>query len=171
MDEKTKEALVHVYSNLEIIPNIDGALIFPEDIADITGFQIKCNVNTSRRAVYQVHAHTDGDLTYEESLHVFKEKYQEMTGKPIQDDKKHDHESSNYPTKGADFVTDIAPSTISTMLYNDYNQTENDIDYTFSAYIMRLTQETKRWENLFKKQYEKTSTLRQALEKILNEDL
>jgi hypothetical protein len=171
MDKKASEMLAQALAHLNLIPSFDGAILFPEDIADVTGFQIRGTTNTAGRMVFTVHAHTEGDLTYAESVEIFKEKYKEIHGNPIRDLKKHDINVPKYPSFGSDYIEDLSPATIVRILRVSFETDNNAMGGILTAYIMRLTQEVSRWANHFEMLAKNTRTLATCFEKILEEDL
>ena len=171
MDKKTSELFAQALGHIGVMPSFDGAILFSDDIADVTGFQVMCQTNDTGRMVFKVHAHTEGDMTYGESLDVFKEKYQEIHGNPVRESDKHDINTPNYPTMGSDYINDIAPATIVRILRVSFEQDSNCMDGILTAYIMRLAQEITRWSEHFEKLARNSKTLAACFQKILQESL
>jgi len=171
MDKKTSEMLAQAFAHLGLIPSFDGAILFSDDIADITGFQIKGKVNDAGRMVFCVHGHTEGGMTYKESVDIFKEKFQEIHGNPVRELGKHDIHTPNYPAMGADYVEDISPATIIRILRVSFEEDSNAMEGILAAYIMRLTQEITRWHDHFERLAKNSGTLMTCFQKILQENL
>ena len=171
MDKKTAELIAQAFGHIGVIPSFDGAILFSDDVADVTGFQIRGNVNEAGRMVFCVHGHTEGGMTYSESLQVFQEKYTEIHGNPVRELDKHDINTPNYPSMGADYVKDISPATIVRILRVSFEADSNAMDGILAAYIMRLTQEITRWHNHFSKLAKNSATLLTCFQKILEESL
>lgn len=168
LDKKTSEALAEALSCVGCIPSFDGAMLFSDDIANVTGFQVMCNRNTEGRMVFSVHGHVKGDMTYDESLHVFQNAYKKIHGNPIRELGKHDVNSGKYPSFGADYAKDLSPATIVRMIRVAFENVD-ELECILPAYVMRLTQEVKNWENHFKKLHRDAFILREKLEEILEE--
>lgn len=163
MNKKTAEMLATALSHIGVIPSFDGALLFTDDITDITGFQIICKTNKTGRMVFSLIDHPD----IPNGIHNFTEIYREIHGNPIRTTK-HDIDQPTYPAFGADYASDLSPATIVRIL-RVKEEKSNEMIGILPAYILQLTKEVKRWEDQFKKMYEKTSTLRQVFENIFEE--
>jgi len=171
MDKKAAEMLSEALAHIAIIPSFNFAILLSDDVADVTGFQIMCKVNNLGRALFSVHGHTEGGMSYNESLEIFEDKYKEIHGNPIRELKKHDIETPNYPSFGADYVKDLSPATIVRIIRTSFEKDDNTMEGVLTAYIMRLSQEITRWSNHFEMLAKKSKILATCFEKILQESL
>ena len=164
IDTATSEKLATALSFMGVIPSFDGALLFSEDVTDVTGYQIKCRSNEVGRLVYSI---VDlPDLPHGRSK--FKSLYLKIHGNPVREDETHDINTVNYPTMGSDYVSDISPATIVRLLRVVF-EGSNEVGGILPAYIMRLTQEIARWEAHFASIHKKTNMLKTVFEQILQE--
>jgi hypothetical protein len=171
LNKELSEQLAKVLSEISCIPTFNGALLLNDDIADALGFQIRCTMNEEGRTVFSVHGHTEGDMTYSESLYVFKQKFEEIHGNPVRELKKHDINTPNYPAMGADYAEDLSPATIIRIMRVTFETNNEELAGVIPAYIMRLTNEVEKWSAYFEKLAKKTRGLEVDLKEILEKSL
>jgi hypothetical protein len=169
MDKKTAEKLASALSQIGCIPSFNGALLLSDDVADVVGFQIHCEMNDVGRTVFKVQGHTEGDMTYSESLDVFKSKFQEIHGNPVRELGKHDINTPNYPSMGSDYAEDVSPATIIRIMRVSFNEDSNGLNGILPAYIMRLTREVNKWSGYFSSLANKTKKIETQLSEVLEE--
>jgi hypothetical protein len=169
MDKKTAEAFACALSEIGCIPSFNGALLLSDDIADIVGFQIRCDLNNEGRSVFSVKGHIEGGMTYDESLEIFKSKFKEIHGNDVRELKKHDIHTPNYPAMGSDYAEDISPATIVRIMRVSYNEDSNGLQGVLPAYIMRLVREVEKWSTYFNSLAKKTNKVKEQLSQVLEE--
>jgi len=170
MNKKTAEQLASTLSEIACVPTFNGALLLSDDVADVVGFQIKCDLNNEGRTVFQLHAHEEGDMNHAECLDIFREKYEEIHGNPVRKIGKHDViNTPNYPPMGADYAEDISPATIVRIMRVSFEKDQNGMAGILPAYIMRLTREVEKWATYFASLASKTQNIHKNLNEILEE--
>jgi hypothetical protein len=159
LNKELSEQLAKVLSEISCIPTFNGALLLNDDIDE------------EGRTVFSVHGHTEGDMTYSESLYVFKQKFEEIHGNPVRELKKHDINTPNYPAMGADYAEDLSPATIIRIMRVTFETNNEELAGVIPAYIMRLTNEVEKWSAYFEKLAKKTRGLEVDLKEILEKSL
>jgi len=172
MNKKAAEMLSEALAHIAIIPSFNGAILLSDDVADVTGFQIMCKANAVGRAIFSIHKHTEGDMTYSESTSsITKRSTKRSMGIQLGTYKKHDINTPNYPSFGSDYAQDLSPATIVRIIRTSFEKDDNTMEGVLTAYIMRLTQEITRWSNHFEMLAKKSKILTTCFEKILQENL
>jgi len=165
MDKKTAEAFAQALSEIGCIPSFDGALLFSDDVADVVGFQVRCNTNNTGRMVFSLRSDEDKP----EAILKFMNQYEELHGNGIRIDSRHDADNTpTYPTMGADYMYDLSPATIVRIIRVAFEESDEMIGI-LPAYIMRLTQEVKTWRDHFSKLAKRASLLSYKFEQVLEE--
>jgi hypothetical protein len=162
MNEELSNKLTYIIENLYLIPSFNNAILFSNDIADILGFQINCNMNSKGRLIFSPTAHSEAGMTLNESIYIFKEKYEEIFKYNIRDE--HDSNTDIYPI--FDHINDISPTTIIKIMKSSLNDKNNK--NPIPDFITNLHKEIKKWNEYFASYLIEIDKLTTESEDILN---
>jgi len=164
MDNKAAEKLATLLSHLHLIPCFNDANLFTEEVYSMVGFQIHTWLNSKGRLVFSF------DMDNKTGWEGIQNDYFSEYGYQIPYKGRSDaNDRSTYPTTGSDNLADIAPSTITRLLW--LSESNNEQEDFIPLFIMQITDAAESWENQCLKMSESAATVKKVAEQIYEDVL
>ena len=162
MNKKSAENFAILLGHLNHIPNFHDALLFNEELVEMTGFQIKSWLNRVGRLVFAVpEVHVDS----------FSSGYFSEYGLKIAIKSKCNvNARKECPTTGSDSLDDVCPSTIARLLRLSEEEADDD-DNTIALFILQISDALDSWKEQCKNMLKNAESLKDVADKIYDDIL